>query len=75
VPQNGKFWLNIDFAWARKISPGGNCRADFLPRQILPHPANSAGWLGKYFHFSEKMPAKNPAKPRKILVHADTAQR
>jgi len=75
VPQNGKFWLNIDFAHARKISPGENCLARFPTRQNLPHPANSAGWLGKYFHFSEKMQAKKPAKPRKILVHAGTGQR
>jgi hypothetical protein len=43
--------------------PGKTCRL----------PANSAGSLGKYFHFSEKMPAKNPANPRNILVHPETA--
>ncbi|MBW8734948.1 MAG: hypothetical protein JF571_11725 [Asticcacaulis sp.] len=75
MPKNGKFWLNIDFASARKISPGENCRAEFLTRQNLPHSANSAEWLGKYFHFSEKMLAKKPAKPREILVHGDTGQR
>jgi hypothetical protein len=47
------------------LQPGKICRT----RQILP------GAMGKYFHFSEKMRAKKPANPRKILVHADTGQR
>jgi hypothetical protein len=47
------------------LHPGKICRT----RQILP------GAVGKYFHFSEKMRAKKPANPRKILVHADTGQR
>jgi len=38
-------------------------------QQILP------GALGKYFHFSEKFRAKNPANPRKKLVHDETGQR
>jgi len=41
----------------------------FRIRQILPSA------MGKYFHFSEKMQAKKPAKPRKKLVHAGTGQR
>jgi hypothetical protein len=49
----------------RVLLPGKICRN----RQILP------GAMGKYFHFSEKMRAKKPANPRKILVHADTGQR
>jgi hypothetical protein len=42
------------------------------PGKIFRLPANSAGWLGKYFHFSEKFPRKNPAIPRRKLVHGDT---
>jgi hypothetical protein len=30
--------------------------------------------MGKYFHFSKNARAEKPAIPRKILVHADTAQ-
>jgi hypothetical protein len=43
------------------------------PGKNFRTPANSAGWLGKYFHFSEKFPTKNPAIPREKLVHGDTA--
>jgi hypothetical protein len=44
-----------------------------IPGKIFRPPAKSAGWVGKYFHFSEKFPAKNPTNPRKTMVHAGTA--
>jgi hypothetical protein len=43
VPENGKFWLNIDFVSKRKKRPGDNCRVRFPTRQNFPHPAKTAG--------------------------------
>jgi hypothetical protein len=49
---------------ARDFSPG----KIFRIRQILPSA------MGKSFHFSKKLRAEKPAKPRKNLVHAGTGQ-
>jgi len=57
-----------------KCVPAAIAGRDFSPGKIFHTRQKLPGGMGKYFHFSEKMRAKNPAIPRKILVHAGTAQ-
>jgi hypothetical protein len=43
VPDRIQFWLNIDFAWARKNRPGGNHHGCRSAGQNLPYGAIIAG--------------------------------
>jgi hypothetical protein len=74
VPQNGKFWLNIDFALRRKIPPGDNCRAQFPARQNFPPSANSAQCDGQILPLFRKVTREKSSKTKEKLVHAGTAQ-
>src|SRR6266699_1840690 len=60
VPNGGNVWLNIDFARARKLRPGENCRMRPAARQKLPLPANYAEWAGQILPlFRKVLPEKS----------------
>jgi hypothetical protein len=57
-----------------KCVPARIAACHFPPGKKFPERQKLPGAMGKYFHFSEKASRENPAKPRKSLVHAGTAQ-
>ena len=62
VPDRIQFWLNIDFARARKIRPGGNFRVVVRAGQELPLAANLAGWKAAKPSTFHKSCANKPAQ-------------
>jgi len=67
VPQNGKFWLNIDFAHARKISPGENCLARFPTRQNLPRPGKLCRVAGQILPLFRKDAGEKTSKTKEKI--------
>jgi hypothetical protein len=74
VPERSKFWLNIDFGGRGKIGSGVNFPKSHSTRQKLPDGEILAGWSRQIAPLFIKCPRENPAKPRKILDHAGTAE-
>jgi hypothetical protein len=58
-----------------KLRPATIAAHTFPPGKKFPVRQKLPSAMGKYFHFSKKATAKNPTKPRKMLVHAGTGQR